>query len=226
MSSWYYPAPSLGRPTPACRRCYGNDPLAVYRTDKPGAFTCFDCCGDVTQALAPAARPSLTRDRIAADPLPSDDDVTAFHLLGRDPVSLSANEAAWLSRYAAGHALREAEAAAREADRPPPPPLRGAHVGEVGKRERLTVTVVSVREIAPHERFGRRFLVVMTDAATGGKVKWFTGEGLRLKEGRTYDVRATVKEHGEWNSERETLVNRVSEDDADTQPKEYQNDEG
>lgn len=195
------PLPALGQPVPTCTACFGNDPLVQYVY-----HLCASCLGHPAEDLS-----HPERARIAATPLPTDDDITAFHLYGmpdRNP-----REARWLSSYEASRAFAAAEAEQREADRPPKPEVRGVHIGAVGDRVTLVVKVEAVRELTPGD-FGRRFLVVMTDLATGAKVKWFTGEGLRLKEGESYTTRATVKEHGDWNGEAETIVSRVKEEEG------------
>lgn len=109
-----------------------------------------------------------------------------------------------------------ATAAARERD-------PGAHWGTVGKRDDVTVTVERVIEVGA-TRYGyhlqRRFLVAMR-TVDGAALVWFTTDpyGLAtydreddkmLAAGGRFTIRATVKDHGEYNGKPQTTVTRVT----------------
>lgn len=81
------------------------------------------------------------------------------------------------------------------------------HQGEVGKRTTftgLTVTGIFDRE-GP---YGVTRIHKFVDAA-GNRFTWFASGDTRLKEGETYDVKATVKRHEEWKGIRETHIARA-----------------
>lgn len=78
------------------------------------------------------------------------------------------------------------------------------HVGTVGKREDFRVTVDG---ITTHEgQYGTTYIVRMTDAA-GNALVWFASNP-GLDEGKTYTLKATVKEHGEFNGAKQTIISR------------------
>ena len=81
------------------------------------------------------------------------------------------------------------------------------HVGQVGKREvfaGLTVLYVKSWE----NNFGVTHLYTFADAA-GNRIKWFASNDQNLNQGDTVTIKATVKEHGEYNSIKETTVTRA-----------------
>lgn len=110
---------------------------------------------------------------------------------------------AWLR---AQHIARgEEEKKARDAM-----PTTGEHEGAVGVRQGFPqVNCVLVKSLGIGD-FGERFLVKFTTAA-GNDLTWFTGEGQPFEQGRTYDITATPKEHGEFAKRRNTVIQRVVE---------------
>lgn len=91
-------------------------------------------------------------------------------------------------------------------------PVTGEHVGTVGVRsDFFGLTCVLVKSLGLSD-YGERFIIKFTDAA-GNEYVWFTGEGTKFgpEEGQTYDITATVKEHGEYRKKRNTVITRVSE---------------
>jgi uncharacterized protein (DUF2147 family) len=82
------------------------------------------------------------------------------------------------------------------------------HVGTVGKREVFTVTV---RKVIPlSSDFGPSIGLHIMETPEGNRLKWFATSAKDLEEGKTYVVKATVKEHGEYKGNLETVVNRVA----------------
>lgn len=101
---------------------------------------------------------------------------------------------------------KKAEARARDAG--------SVHVGEVGKRMDLTLTVRSIIEIEGD--FYSFTLTIFADAA--GNVLVYKGKSLGFFEdertychvagGDTVTLKATVKEHGEREGVKQTIINR------------------
>jgi hypothetical protein len=90
-------------------------------------------------------------------------------------------------------------------------PQTSEWIGSKGTRIGATVTVASVREISG--AYGVTYLIKMVDQA-GHALTWF-GSGalaLTLKEGQTYDLKMTIKNHNEYKGAKETQVTRVSAD--------------
>ncbi len=81
------------------------------------------------------------------------------------------------------------------------------HVGEVGRREVFEgLTVLYMRYI--EGRYGVTTLICFEDGP-GNLVKWFASKELNeLKEGDVVDLKATVKEHGDYKGVKETQVTR------------------
>lgn len=79
------------------------------------------------------------------------------------------------------------------------------HVGTVGTRGVFTLTLDGVRECA--SRFGVSQLHKFRDA-NGSEVTWFASCYSNMIIGRTYQIRATVKRHGEFRGLPTTTVNR------------------
>jgi hypothetical protein len=101
------------------------------------------------------------------------------------------------------------KAEAREANKPPIDP--GKHYGSViGDRVEADVHVDEIEERGENE-YGTSILVHMHVVPTGERLSWWTGESLKLDEGKQYHVRMTIKKHGEWDGYNITTVNRVQE---------------
>jgi hypothetical protein len=82
-----------------------------------------------------------------------------------------------------------------------------AHVGEIKKRQELTLTLKKVIIIGG---MFESWLHTFVDS-NGNSVKWFSSNPPdAMDEGETYHVKATVKKHDEYNGIKQTLVNRVS----------------
>lgn len=95
--------------------------------------------------------------------------------------------------------------------------LGNGHVGEVGRRLVLDVTVVETKTFASESSYGGRFseeprtLVTMVDAENN-LLKWWTGglgQGTPFAPEAKLTVKATVKKHGDYNGKPETTVTRV-----------------
>jgi hypothetical protein len=86
------------------------------------------------------------------------------------------------------------------------------HVGTVGQRIEMDVTLISTKHF--DSEWGGSDLLVFVDSA-GNRIKWWASGscGWAPALGATYHVKATVKEHGEYNSVRETICNRMAEFD-------------
>ena len=79
-------------------------------------------------------------------------------------------------------------------------------VGTVGKREEFTVTVKRIIEC--ETRYGFSDLYIMEDSS-GNVLKWFTSSFCEMEQGSTYNIKATVKDHSEYNDVKETMLTRV-----------------
>jgi len=81
------------------------------------------------------------------------------------------------------------------------------HTGVVGERTGFTgLTVKSLKYF--EGQYGVKTLVRFKDAE-GRTLIWWTGEVECLKEGETYDITGTVKEHGSHNGYKQTVLQRV-----------------
>lgn len=81
-----------------------------------------------------------------------------------------------------------------------------AHFGTVGKRDVFTLTCI--KEHTFETSFGLTTLYTFKDSA-GNSAKWFTGTGS-LEVGKTYEVKATVKSHDEYQGTAQTNLTRVT----------------
>jgi hypothetical protein len=95
---------------------------------------------------------------------------------------------------------RVAEEAAQKAAQKP-----ARHVGTVGERVELTVTLI--RKIATESRFGT-VVYGFTDAE-GNALVWFGGPG-KMEGNHTYRIVGTVEKHGEYRGTPQTQLARVS----------------
>src|SRR5690606_4460124 len=83
---------------------------------------------------------------------------------------------------------------------------QGEFVGEVGKRQEFTATVNRV--ILFENAYGVTKFHIMTDE-NGNNLVWYSS-GARLEEGATFTLKATVKEHKEYNGEKQTVLTRCA----------------
>lgn len=79
-------------------------------------------------------------------------------------------------------------------------------LGEVGATLELSLTTLRIIELP--SRFGIKRLHVMVDQA-GNRTVWFCSGGNPLPLGETVRVKAKVKELGEWNGVKETMLTHV-----------------
>lgn len=97
--------------------------------------------------------------------------------------------------------LQSVERAAMEsakADRP------SEHVGAVGDKIEFTATVVSVRRF--ENVYNVSFLYKMI--SDGNILVWFTSSNPEFEIGKSYNLKATVKEHSEFRGEKQTRILR------------------
>ena len=81
------------------------------------------------------------------------------------------------------------------------------HVGEIGKRQNFTVTCHRIFET--EGSFGVTAIHKLTDQ-DGNDMTWFaSGSAEWLDEGKTYEVKATVKKHDDYKGRSQTVINRV-----------------
>lgn len=80
------------------------------------------------------------------------------------------------------------------------------HVGEVGKRSEMILTLHAIRYL--DGIYGTVDLHIMEDQ-DGNAVRWFANTNSGMEKGRTYKVMATVKKHDEYDGCKQTMVNRV-----------------
>jgi hypothetical protein len=79
------------------------------------------------------------------------------------------------------------------------------HVGTVGKREDFTVTL---RKLVSFETdFGMYYIHIFEDA-NGNELVWKTSSEIG-HEGQTFTLKATVKQHGERNGVKQTIISRA-----------------
>ena len=86
--------------------------------------------------------------------------------------------------------------------------LKGAgqeYVGEIKKRHDFTLTVVSERVL--EGQYGMTHLYKFTDE-NGNNLVWFSSKNQDLDIGATYTIKATVKDHSEYNNEKQTVITR------------------
>jgi hypothetical protein len=107
-------------------------------------------------------------------------------------------------------AYDKAQARARQVPANGGSPNNGSHFGTVGDRVELTLTVMMVRELAARQyAYGDsavQYLHKFQDEA-GHVFTWFT-KARQLEEGRAYQVRATIKKHGDFKGAPETVLTR------------------
>lgn len=86
------------------------------------------------------------------------------------------------------------------------------HVGEVGKRIEIAVTV---ERIAHYVRpsfagYGTETVAIITMRDSAGNAIVSKSSSFRAEKDEAFTIRATVKEHGEYNGEKQTIVQRVA----------------
>jgi len=82
------------------------------------------------------------------------------------------------------------------------------YFGEIKKRYELDLKVVS---ISGFESFYGYTTIYKMACPEGNAFSWFsTSNKVDLDEGETYHVKATVKDHKEWQGRKETMVTRLS----------------
>jgi len=85
------------------------------------------------------------------------------------------------------------------------------YVGEIKKRQKMKLTLIFERFY--DNDFGGSTLHKFVD--DGGRlITWWASRTLGLTVGNTYDVKATVKEHTEYEGTKQTVVSRVALDEG------------
>lgn len=90
---------------------------------------------------------------------------------------------------------------------PPAVPGSNAHFGKVGERDVFELRLDSVR--ASQGQFGTTWIHSFFDSDNNAAV-WFS-TGKRLDLGKTYKLRCTVKDHGEFRGRAQTVLSRCVE---------------
>lgn len=85
--------------------------------------------------------------------------------------------------------------------------LTKVHVGTVGERREFTLTVVHIH--AFEGQFGYVFINILNDAE--GNVVVYKGSKELGEKGATLTLKATVKEHGERDGVKQTIIARPSQ---------------
>ena len=89
------------------------------------------------------------------------------------------------------------------------------------KKERLELTVKVLNTFEKEGYYGLMTIVKMV-TNNGLRAVWFaSGYANEMEQGKTYKVKATIKDHNEWKDMKETVVNRVKvieELTEDTEP--------
>lgn len=79
------------------------------------------------------------------------------------------------------------------------------YVGTIGQRQDFALTLKSVRVIQGY--YGDTHLYKFADE-NGNAIVWFSSKNLHLVVGDNYEIKATVKEHKEYNHEKQTTITR------------------
>lgn len=87
---------------------------------------------------------------------------------------------------------------------------QSVHLGEVGKRQDFTLTVVSLH--STEGEWGARTRVTFTDPDGNVLIWWASGCPEWLKQGRTVRAGATVKRHTDYQGVKQTELTRVRPD--------------
>lgn len=83
---------------------------------------------------------------------------------------------------------------------------RSCHFGTLKQRGTYVLTVVSMTSF--EGSYGLTTCVRFVDDK-GNEAAWFASGGCDLEEGRTYQVKATIKKHDVWKDRQQTVVTRV-----------------
>lgn len=83
------------------------------------------------------------------------------------------------------------------------------HVGALKERRGFTVTVKGMRSFEGN--YGVKTLVRMKDDEGRTLIWWASGDPEWLKEDEKYEITGTIKEHGEYNGWKQTVLSRVVE---------------
>jgi hypothetical protein len=84
-------------------------------------------------------------------------------------------------------------------------PVSRAHLGTIGKRQGFRLTVERQREI--EGAYGVTTVFSFRDA-DGNAAVWFASGSWSDMAGETWDIKATVKDHGMYNNEPQTVLTR------------------
>jgi hypothetical protein len=104
------------------------------------------------------------------------------------------------------------------AEQAKPAEASGAYYGTIGERYDIPDCQCyehkSLGTNEEHPEWGERFLIKFT-AATGEELVWFASSGGKFDPqiGGTYNVRATVFKHEDYNGRRQTIIQRPAEYD-------------
>lgn len=85
--------------------------------------------------------------------------------------------------------------------------FKNEHFGEVKKRDTFTFKCINI--IVKENEYGFTHIHKMMDKE-GRQAIFFSSAGVKIEEGETSTVKATVKSHGEYNGVKQTVVQRVT----------------
>lgn len=88
-------------------------------------------------------------------------------------------------------------------------PSLDEHVGALKERRGFVVTIKAMRSF--DGMYGVKTLVRMKDEEGRTLIWWASGDPDWLKEGETVEITGTIKEHGEYNGRKQTVLSRVVE---------------
>lgn len=194
------------RETVTCDRCGGSGTYVWGASDRPYSGTCYKCGGTGKVAIrtlqyTPEHEAELNAKREKAQ----------AKRAAEWAAQRAEQEAAWQAEQArleAERAQREAEEAARKAV--------SQYAGEVG--EKIAVRIVESKTAHYEVNYGytpqTMYVHIMKDAS-GNVYVWKTQNGgLGWYEGETwyspdeFTIKGTVKEHSEYNGEKQTVLTR------------------
>ena len=85
--------------------------------------------------------------------------------------------------------------------------FKNEHFGEVKKRETFTFKCINI--MVTENQYGFTHIHKMMDEE-GRQAIFFSSAGIKIDEGETATVKATVKSHGEYKGVKQTVVQRVT----------------
>jgi len=88
-----------------------------------------------------------------------------------------------------------------------PKPLEDVHVGTIGKRQTFKATVL--RCISFDGYYGRTYFTTMVDKESGACLLSKSGS-FSANEGEELEFKATVKEHGDYKGQFQTVIQRIA----------------